>query len=297
MMSSILQTAPEVAPRGASPLLLLDADYLSYMIGGISQGMEKDNSIEGQQLWCADEDKDIWVWIDPLDLVKWRVDNEIEKIKDKFNSDSMEVWLTPHEGNFRNEVAVSRPYKGKRTSARPYHYQAIRDHMVEAWQAEVAVGCEADDMVCIRQMHSHVSGVPSVIVGIDKDLKCMYGHHYNPRKDEFIWVTALDAALNFYGQMITGDTVDNIPGCQGRGVKYWEKLLDKRLKYDGTVDIDWVHQDVYEAYEEKGHDSDYFVEQGTLLHMRRHVDEVWTVDYDWYKGYNYKMGSRTCLSQ
>lgn len=282
---SILNTAPEVAPRGASPLLLLDADYLAYMVGGISQSKDKDPSVTDQEYVCNDKDRDLWVWVDPIDLVHWRVDNEIEKIKDRFQTTSMEVWLTPDEGNFRYSVAVSRPYKGKRSSVRPVRYGTIRNYLLEVHGAQVADGCEADDMVCTRQMDCFRDGTRSVIVGPDKDLKCMFGAHYNPRKDIEEWITWEEAALNFYGQMITGDTVDNIPGCPGRGVVYWQKILNRCEHLTGWPLVETIADEVREAYRSKGMDFDYFNEQADLLHMRRRLNEEWYDDYHWSDGY------------
>ncbi len=292
---SILYTAPEVAPRGAVPLILLDADYLAYMIGGISQAADRNPDTKGQRHICVDEETDRWVWVDPIELVHWRIDNEIDKLKDKFGSDSIEVWLTPHEGNFRYDVAVSRPYKSGRSSPRPFYYQAIREHLLHSHQATVALGCEADDMVCTRQMDVFLKGsTDSVIVGPDKDLKCMFGRHYDPRKDIEEWITWEKAALNFYGQMITGDSVDSIPGCKGRGPKFWEGLkADFEHEYDimpltiqASQDlIQNLHESVWQAYYTKGHDMAYFLEQANLLHMRRTIQESWHVDYDWERGY------------
>lgn len=286
-MIGALYTAPEVSPRGDS-LLLIDADYLAYMIGGISQSKDKDNTTKGQQYVCLDEETDRYVWVDPIELVHWRVDNELDKIKDSKRSDNSELWLTPSSGNFRVELAVTKPYKGGRSSVRPYHYQAIRDYLVSSHQAQVAEGCEADDMVCTRQMDSFNEGkTDSIIVGIDKDLLCMFGNHYNPRKDEHVWMTWWESAIKFYGQMITGDQVDAIPGCRGRGIAFWNKILsahDGNPRARGKVQA--IALDVISAYQGKGHDFEYILEQGNLLHMRREIDQAWDINFDWEKGYH-----------
>ena len=283
-MMSILDTTPEVAPRGAATLLLLDADYLAYMIGGISQSKDRDLNISGQELVCLDEATDLYVWIDPLPLVQWRLENELDKLKDRFDSDNLEAWLTPDKGNFRYDIAKSRPYKSGRSSIRPYHYRSIRESLLSIHGGQIAVGCEADDMVCTRQMDVFLSGsTDSVIIGPDKDLKCMFGLHYDPRKDVEQWITWQEAALNFYGQMITGDSVDSIPGCKGRGPKYWEGILSESQGYEDQVGF--VHNRVWSTYTHKGHGFDYFLEQANLLHMRRSEGEEWTMDYNWEAGY------------
>lgn len=278
---SILAEAPVIAERDKESLLLIDSDYFAYMVGAISQSPTRDTDIRDQEYVCIDEDTETMAWVDPLPLVHWRIDNEFDKIKDTLQSDNIEPWLTPDKGNFRTEVAVSRPYKGGRTGRRPYHYQAIRDYMVHTHGAKMAVGCEADDMVCTRQMEMFIKdrGHESIIVGVDKDLFCMFGAHFNPRKEELYILDWQDSATEFYYQMIVGDRTDNIPGCKGRGEAFFDKLNQR------CSTIEDLAMGVYDAYMEKGHDDDYFVEQGQLLHMRRFEGEMWHPYYPWEYGY------------
>jgi len=280
---NILATAPVIQERDKDVLLLIDADYLAYMVGAISQHKDRDYGIKDQVNLCVVEETDTWMWVDPIGLVQWRVDNELSKIKDRLRSDNSELWLTPHTGNFRNDIAVTRAYKSGRSSPRPYHYQAIRDYLVAEHGAYTALDCEADDMVCTRQMDKYLlgEGQQSIIVGIDKDLRCMFGNHYNPRKDQETHVGSCAAAFNFYGQMITGDSVDSIPGCKGRGIKFWEQIQAEALD-----DIEEIHDRVCEAYVQKGHDLTYLLEQANLLHMRRRVGQEWTLHFDWEEGYD-----------
>ncbi len=278
---SILASAPVMSRRDKESLLLIDSDYFAYMVGAISQSPTRDTDIKDQEYVCVDEENDTMIWVDPLPLVYWRIDNEFDKIKDACLSDNIEPWLTPDKGNFREAIAVSRPYKGGRTGRRPYHYQAIRDYMVNKYGAQIAVGCEADDMVCTRQMDKYLQGEgsESIIVGVDKDLLCMFGEHYNPTKGEFALQGWDNAARQFYYQMIVGDTTDNIPGCKGRGKAFFNKLI-QRCRW-----VDDLAEAVYEVYMEAGHDEDYFIEQGQLLHMRRSEGEMWYIDYPWERGY------------
>jgi len=279
---NVLDMTPEAGvDRDKDSLILVDADYLCYLIGAISQDKRQDQDIQDQEFVCIDTEKDSWVWADPIELVHWKVDNELDKLKDRFFSDNIEVWLTPHVGNFRYDIAVSKPYKSARNSVKPYHYKTVRQYMMDEHGAEVALGCEADDMVCTRQMDSFLTGsADSVIVGPDKDLQNMFGLHYDPRKDIEKWLTWEQSATHFYTQMITGDSVDSIPGLPGRGIKHVEHLLSL-ANGDTEVFINMVH----ESYYEKGYDEPYFLEQGQLLHMRRRVDEMWDFDYDWEYGY------------
>ena len=47
------------------------------------------------------------------------------------------VYLTG-KGNFRNDIAVTAPYKGNRKDKeKPAHLQAIREYLIEEWNAVV----------------------------------------------------------------------------------------------------------------------------------------------------------------
>ncbi len=80
---------------------------------------------------------------------------------------------------------------------------------------------ETDDFVA-----SFVKQVPnSFIVSPDKDLLGLEGNHYNPKKNEWVYVAGSTAENNFWCSMITGDTSDNIKGIPGKGIKYAENLI------------------------------------------------------------------------
>ena len=281
-------SAPPVE-RDKEVTLLLDADYLSYMIGFICQSKEKDESVSGQ----IQEDDGMWVY--PIDLVKYKVDHEIDKLKDKFASDIMQCYLTPLSGNFRNALGSdTHPYKGGRSSTKPHRYDDIRSHLMESHGATMMDTLEADDVVAIRQRECHRDGIPSVIISNDKDLLGMYGYNFNPRTKYLHWRDPCDAAYNFYMQMVTGDRVDNIPGIPGVGPKGWKKVIDiindnfhtGLSDFDPNEYINYLHRTVMEMYLDKNCTVDYIVKQGQMLHMKRDANENWNLYYDYYAGYN-----------
>lgn len=94
---------------------------------------------------------------------------------DLTNVQTWELHLTGKE-NFRNDIAVTVPYKGNRKSEKPVHYHLLREYLVDAWAATVSQGIEADDMLAIRATEL---GESSVIVSLDKDLDQVPGWHYN----------------------------------------------------------------------------------------------------------------------
>ena len=105
-------------------MILIDGDMLVYRVG----------------FACDDE---------PEEIATQTLDNYLADIvgdlADHY-SNSM-VYLTG-KGNFRDEVAVSQPYKGGRYSQRkPVHKEALRDYMENSWFANVVDGIEADDAI------------------------------------------------------------------------------------------------------------------------------------------------------
>ena len=133
--------------------------------------------------------------------------------------DDYKAYITG-KGNFRNDIAVTAPYKGNRKDLkRPKHYEAIRKHLIDLGATQVE-GMEADDAIAIE-----ATANGGFIVSIDKDLDQIPGYHYNFVKHEEYFVTEEQGLLNFYKQILTGDRVDNIMGIKGIGPVKADKLL------------------------------------------------------------------------
>lgn len=127
------------------------------------------------------------------------------------------------KGNFRDNYAVTLPYKGNRKGAeKPVHYNLFRSYLELSWGATVNHGIEADDMLAMRQTDL---GEESVIVTLDKDLDQVEGWHYNFAKKRLYHIDKQEGLFLFYKQFLTGDAVDNIQGVKGIGPKKADKLL------------------------------------------------------------------------
>ena len=228
-------TVPPV-PRKA----LVDSDYLSYRIGFASQG-------------------------EPEALAKARLTEYLNDLLfTKLDVDDYKLYLTGR-GNFRDEVAITQKYKGNRDGfVRPEHYAALRQHMIDKYDAVVVDGIEADDAVATESMSNEW-----VLVHVDKDLDQLVGHHYNPVKNEWYYVDEFTGLYNFYTQMLTGDRTDHIPGLKGIGPKKAEKILKDCKDHQSLSDA------VFKTYCDAGHNIDYYVEQGRLLWLQRTVGQTW----------------------
>lgn len=166
--------------------------------------------------------------------------------------------------NFRNEVAVTAPYKGNRKSAKPKHYQLLRDYMESAWAFTMIEDQEADDAIGIAAYEMEVGEY--CICSIDKDLDMLRGDHYNFVKDERYFITEEEGIKNFYKQLLMGDRVDNIIGIKGIGTVKAERLL-KECKNEKEM-----YLAVLEAYKD---DDKRVLENGQLLWIRREPNQMW----------------------
>lgn len=154
-----------------------------------------------------------------VELAQWRIDDLIEKILADVEATSFALYLTASNDSTAFRRKVYPEYKANRKQQKPTHYQALREHLVEKWNAEIVSCIEADDALGINQTKE------SIIVSIDKDLDMIQGWHYNFVKEQKYFVFEDQAIYNFYRQCLTGDTADNIKGVQRIGQKKAEKLL------------------------------------------------------------------------
>jgi hypothetical protein len=217
---------------------LIDADSLCYAVGFSSNDVDESLAVS-------------------------RLEQTVIEICMDLDVDEYKGFLTG-QGNFRNDIAVTVPYKGTRPSEKPVHLQALRNHLVESWGFVIVNGIEADDAVGIEAYK--VSEDESVMVHIDKDLNQFRGHHYNYRKQQRYYVSEFEGWYNFYLQILTGDRIDNIQGLKGIGPAKGAKIL-KDCK---TV------EDLYDAVL-KAYDGDTVrvLENGQLLYLQRKEGDLW----------------------
>ncbi len=160
---------------------------------------------------------------EPPAFAVYNLKNTISKILEKFPlAQELAIYLSG-PNNFRYELATLRPYKGNRKDERkPRDYDILRQHLIDIG-AVITEGIEADDA-----LGTHQASAPdqsTAICSIDKDLRMIPGWHYNWVKDSLDLVSAEDADLNFWRQMLIGDRTDNIPGIDSIGPVKTEKLI------------------------------------------------------------------------
>lgn len=205
---------------------------------------------------------------DPEAIARARLDETLTILVDEeLNECTDHKFYITGYNNFRFEIAKTYPYKGNREKLkRPKHLQALRDHIIVKWDAEVSEGMEADDIVCIMA-YLHPK---SVIAHIDKDLDQIPGSHYNYVKKLFYNVGKTEAVRKLYTQALVGDVIDNIKGVRGIGPKKAEKILkecftEKQL-YNTVLS---VYNNSMENGLERLH------ENMNLLYLLRSEDDKW----------------------
>lgn len=217
---------------------LVDADILVYRFGFASEG-------------------------DPAEFALARLSEFLDNLYINLPVDEVEGYLTG-KGNFRNEVAVTAPYKGTRKADKPYHFGLLREYMQTSWGFIEVEGIEADDKLGI-EAYKH-EPAETIIVSLDKDLDMIRGNHYNFVREEQYVITEEQAIRNFYLQMLTGDKVDNIIGLAGIGpVKSKKMLADCKTEKE-------MYDVVLEAYD---NNLDRVIENGRLLWILREEGQVW----------------------
>ena len=218
-------------------------------------------------------------------------------------------FLTNSAANYRNDVAVTWPYKGNRIhNVSPKWCKDVSKYMIDEWGAQMCNGIEADDALTIAQTHfNRLTPIKSMILTGDKDLIQQVGWHFNEYKSPVPFYIDDDAGqLNLWRQVITGDKTDNICGIshaceqgtvgirnamlQSRKVKEGLRKMPIDLTYGNAAADKFLKALQKEQYAEKvlelyidnyecldydiGLGNDRFLEVFRLVYMLRTWDEV-----------------------
>lgn len=189
-----------------------------------------------------------------------RCSNHIERILKSINTTDFQIYLSGGR-NFRYDLNPS--YKANRTAPDPKHRQVCKQFLVNEWDAIVTDGYEADDALGCAQTKE------TIICSLDKDLMMIPGHHYSwplsrkgkiIKEEQFYTIEYLKGMKNFFRQMITGDTSDNILGLKQLGsikasaiiddlddenemyeeVKGLYEVYDRMNDFESNLDLLWI---------------------------------------------------------
>lgn len=235
--------------------------------------------------------------IPPFDYVERLLNARIANILGMCEATSYQLYHT--EGRtFRYDIAKTKPYKGNRKDQRPWHFKNLLVYIRDVLGSKHQPGLEADDVLAIEHTRMKEYGEESILVSRDKDLRQVPGMFYSYElgkqpsfgptlitKEGYLELSEEGKLtgtgnLFFYAQLLTGDSVDNIPGCKGIGpVKAYDILTDED-RDDPLLDR------VLECYDKtygKDKGMKMLMEQGQLLWLVRRIGYDGKPIY-WYPG-------------
>jgi hypothetical protein len=200
---------------------------------------------------------------DTEDIARWQTSEMMRRILHETNAMRYKCFISGSD-NFR--YAVYPEYKANRKDMpKPKHLQVVREHLVTEWQAVIADGVEADDLMGIAQCSEHDGD--TVICTIDKDLLMIPGRHYNFVKQEFRHVSPLEGIRHLYLQAILGDRADNIFGFDGKARSKVPKFLQDNVDVIETLTDE---SDMFDYVRDMYNDDVRYLTNLSCLWIQRH---------------------------
>lgn len=225
-----------------------------------------------------------------IHAIKKDIDKKVAHLKDpavkytrKYLADITEIFdcpgfifcfSGPSEMTFRKAVGFQKLYKGTRSYEPKYPNEGadkktVIEYIRERYPTLLYRDLEADDLLGMLQDDQ------TFIYSYDKDLKQIPGTHFDIKHKHFFDVSKGESLMFIMRQMITGDSVDNIPGLVNNGDVKADELLT------GVTPKEAVNK-VFRAYiTTHGYIDgiDAFVESWNLLKMRNKRGDYFRQSY------------------
>lgn len=259
----------------------IDTDVLLYKFG-----FSNENSIE----WSDGE----WTHTGNVKGAVTDMDNLIDDITERLvrwcgvlDADvEVKMCFSSTAGSFRKLVYDG--YKKSRAGKRkPVIMDPLRQWVCDNWGVLEEPWLEGDDILGVwgasyeRTLKDVPDGPIKVMCSIDKDMLTVPGYHYNWDKADkgVVWVGRDTASKNFYLQTLSGDTVDDYPGCPTIGPKRALKILDEALESNVPM---W--EAIVKTYEKHGKDELFALQMARCAYILQPEDfdnecgsiELWT---------------------
>lgn len=233
-----------------------------------------------------------------LDEIIDTVDNYVERLHKVILPTEETVskvclWLSPSDhSNFRYKVAKTVGPKGvgykadRHLKPKPKYLLDVKQHLMDVWGAEEIRGYEADDALSMYYKKGE-----TVSCHNDKDISMVPDWHYDHVGDYFYYVPddwhlcireiyhkkdklMVNGLPFFYGQLLMGDSTDNIPGIRGTGPAKAAKALRD------CADEAQAFQAVLSMYQQQ-------YEENAVSILKEVADLVWMVRDDLLTGSQY----------
>lgn len=201
--------------------LLIDADILAYE--AVSSAQQE-----------VEFEPDVWQIYCDLNEARRLFNNSVDKLMaETSQGDYLLCFSDPERANFRKQLNPDQ-YKVNRSSRKPVGYWPFVRKVIERKNVKHLPRLEADDVIGILA----TSEKGHVIWSKDKDLKTIPGVHLVDGDE--VEQTKTDADIWFLTQTLTGDQVDNYPGCPGIGPVKAEKIIQKAIDENAHLSGDAV---------------------------------------------------------
>lgn len=287
--------------RVAKRLACIDGDILVYRTGfagersyvtalykGHAVVQDAPNKTEARKLLAelgVPEDEVEWdtsIMLDQPSHVYHSLDQQVRAILKGAAAKDFQVYITG-SGNFREKIAVTKPYKGNRADLRkPAYYDDLRARLISRWGAIEVSGAEADDLIAIQL----TSNPLAVACSIDKDLRQVPGLHYNWLKEPApVMVQQADADRWLFCQALAGDPTDNIQGIPGLGIKGAAKMVAETSTWWDAYGV--AHAAYVQHCDDPVQGSKLFHEMLALVYLCRTNEELASAKQAASEGYPY----------
>lgn len=194
------------------------------------------------------------------------LDNTLKEIATQTGIGHMRIYLSG-EGNFRYDIAKTKPYKGNREGMpKPKFLNYCKDYLEERYSGMRVHGFEADDGIASDMVQNG-----AFHCGIDKDMLQIAGRHFNYVNKEWRDVTPEEAEIILYRQILMGDASDNIPGLLRVGEKTAEQVITDSESAMNTA-IEYYKERVAFNMPHIVCPIAYFAEQAALIKMITDVE-------------------------
>jgi len=196
----------------------------------------------------------------------WRWNGIIWKLKQMYEIDGLFVF-SGSKGNFRK--LITKKYKANRKQELPEHLGALHSYVKSEYNSIYKYGVETDDVIASywQRAVDNVGEENVVIVALDKDYKQFPCIYYNYQKETVTKITKEEALVNFYTQMIEGDSADNVNYCKGYGKAWCKKNLTTDMSHYSLIKT--VYSVFKTLYKSKARER--YIECYNLLKLRTDV--------------------------
>lgn len=227
-------------------IAIIDADHIFYL------------SLTGEKL--LDENGEP-IKVDGKFTYRDRTFEESCHVTDTYITNVLEVTgATDYVGFFGGSSKARKiiypEYKANRKDVEPLkNLYEMKMHLVERWAFNWLSTYEHETDDFVASFYKQVEN--TFIISPDKDLLNLEGSHYNPKKNEWVFIDPFAAEKYFFASMIIGDTSDNIPGLKGKGEGFVNKVFTEPKDFaekvlscyiDHYKDTNIAIEKYYEAY-------------------------------------------------